>query len=174
MTDLTALRVPRRVVVARDDVALAVPTDGDLATLAAAGDGPFEVDHDERPLPFTPPSGRLVVIADGRLAGDVGWIPMPNGPTYPCLAWDIGIDLLPAARGRGIGRLAQRLLAEYLFASTDLDRVQASTDVENIAEQRALEAAGFRREGVLRGAQLRGGLRRDIVMYGLLRADLTQ
>jgi len=162
----------RRVVAARDRVALAEPAAGDQAALAAGGPGPFDVDHDERPLPYLPPAGSLVVLDGGRLAGDVGWIPVLNGPTYACLAWNIGIDLLPAARGRGVGTLAQRLLAEHLFATTDVDRVQATTDVDNLAEQRALERAGFRREGVLRGAQLRGGRRRDIVMYGMLRGDL--
>ncbi|HET8642289.1 MAG TPA: GNAT family protein [Pseudonocardiaceae bacterium] len=163
----------RRVVVAdRDGVALAEPAPGDAAVLAAGGPAPFEVDPDGRPLPYQPPLGSLVVLADGRLVGDVGWIPVFNGPTYACMAWSIGIDLLPTVRGRGIGSRAQRLLVEHLFATTDVDRVQATTDVDNIAEQRALERAGFRREGVLRGAQLRGGVRRDILLYGVLRTDL--
>lgn len=162
----------RRVVANGDGVALAEPAAGDSTTLATGQAGPFDVDPDDRPLPYDAPAGSLVVLADGRLVGDVGWIPVFNGPTYACLAWNIGIGLLPAARGRGIGSRAQRLLAEHLFATTDVDRVQASTDVDNIAEQRALERAGFRREGVLRGAQLRGGRRRDVVMYGVLRADL--
>jgi RimJ/RimL family protein N-acetyltransferase len=70
-----------------------------------------------------------------------------------------------------VGTIAQRLLAEHLFATTPLDRVEAGTDVDNIAEQKALERAGFRREGVLRGTQVRGGVRRDLVHYGLLRTD---
>jgi RimJ/RimL family protein N-acetyltransferase len=43
------------------------------------------------------------------------------------------------------------------------------TDVENIPEQHALEKAGFSREGVLRGAQFRGGAWHDIVVYALVR-----
>jgi RimJ/RimL family protein N-acetyltransferase len=163
----------RRVVAACEGVALAEPAAGDPAVLAAGADGQFDVDPDDRPLPHDPPLTSLVVLVDGKLVGDVGWIPVANGPTYGCLAWEIGISLLPPARGRGIGSRAQRLLVEHLFATTDVDRVQATTDVDNIAEQRALERAGFRREGVLRGAQLRGGRRRDTVMYGLLRTDLA-
>jgi len=64
------------------------------------------------------------------------------------------------------------MLAEFLFDTTELDRVEATTDVDNVAEQRALEKSGFTREGVTRGAQLRGGVRRDVVHYGLLRSDL--
>ena len=93
-----------------------------------------------------------VVLAEGVPVGDVSRIPVFNGPRYLCTAWNIGITLLRTVRRAGIGRLAQRLLVEHLFASTDLDRVQASTDVDNIAEQRALEGAGLHREGVLRGA----------------------
>ncbi|KAA2264660.1 GNAT family N-acetyltransferase [Solihabitans fulvus] len=156
------------------DVALAEPVDGDEDLLADDADGLFKVDEDSRPMPYRPPAGFLVVIAPstGELLGDVGWIAVLHGPTAACAAWNIGIDLRPAARGRGVGSAAQRLLVEHLFASTEVDRVEASTDVANVAEQKALERAGFRREGVLRGGQLRGGQRRDLVLYGVLRGDL--
>ena len=111
-------------------------------------------------------------LATGALLGGVSWHAVDYGGTVSCSAWNIGIGLLPEARGRGIGTLAQRLLVEHLLATTELDRIEASTDVDNVAEQRALEKAGFRREGVLRGAQLRGGIRRDLVHYGLVRGDL--
>ena len=49
-------------------------------------------------------------------------------------------------------------LDAYLFATTLVNRLQAVTDLENLAEQRVLERIGFRREGVLRGlASLVGG-----------------
>jgi RimJ/RimL family protein N-acetyltransferase len=49
------------------------------------------------------------------------------------------------------------MLAEMFFDHTRVNRVQASTDVENLAEQRALERAGFTREGTIRGSQWRTG-----------------
>ena len=52
------------------------------------------------------------------------------------------------------------------------NRVEAHTDVENVAEQRALEAAGFTREGTTRGAQWRDGAYRDGFLYAILRSDL--
>lgn len=52
-----------------------------------------------------------------------------------------------------------------------MNRIQASTDVTNVAEQRALEKAGFTREGVLRGAQFRDGSWHDLFLYSLLRSD---
>ena len=75
-------------------------------------------------------------------------------------------------RGRGIGTEAQRQLVTYLFATMPVHRLEAATDVENVAEQRALEKAGFRREGVRRGITFRGGAWRDDVLYGMTREDL--
>ena len=53
-----------------------------------------------------------------------------------------------------------------------LDRIEASTDVTNIAEQKSLERAGFTREGVLRSAQKRADGRHDLYAYSILPADL--
>lgn len=66
---------------------------------------------------------------------------------------------------------AQAQVAELFFRHTTVNRVEAHTDVENVAEQRALEAAGFRREGVTRGAQWRDGEYHDGILYAVLRAD---
>ncbi len=85
--------------------------------------------------------------------------------------WEMGVVLAPEHRGRGVGTAAQRLLVEYLFETTPRHRICAWTEVDNVAEQRALEKVGFRREGVLRQVGWRGGARRDVVAYGLLRDD---
>ncbi|MHB8599722.1 MAG: GNAT family N-acetyltransferase [Ktedonobacteraceae bacterium] len=66
---------------------------------------------------------------------------------------------------------AQNLLADYLFSTYPIMRVEAVTDKENIAEQRALEKAGFTREGILRQAQWRSGMWHDQVMYSKLRGE---
>ena len=118
-------------------------------------------------------AGTLVVDVDGEPVGTVGWHAVGYGPNVESKQWNIGISLVPAARGRGAGWRAQRMLAEWLFATTAVNRVEASTDVENLAEQRSLEKAGFLAEGVLRGAQSRGGAWRDLVSYAILRADLA-
>lgn len=117
---------------------------------------------------------RLLVVRaqDGVPIGDVNWHPVWYGPNSRSRALNIGINLVPAERGRGYGTEAQRLLALHLFATTGVYRVEASTDVENVAEQRSLEKAGFHREGVLRGAQHRAGAWHDLVQYGMVRADL--
>jgi RimJ/RimL family protein N-acetyltransferase len=58
-----------------------------------------------------------------------------------------------------------------LFSTTLANRLEATTEVDNIAEQRALERAGFVREGVLRGSGFVRGQWRDGVMYSRLRDD---
>jgi RimJ/RimL family protein N-acetyltransferase len=119
-------------------------------------------------------AGTLAVESpEGALAGTVSWFAVQHGPTAACRALNIGISLLPGQRGRGYGAAAQRALAEYLFATTLVERIEAETDVENVAEQRALERAGFTREGVLRHAQFHVGLWRDTVIYSVLRAEIS-
>jgi len=108
-----------------------------------------------------------VELQDGTCAGWVTWRQVGSASKL-----EIGIALFPEHRGRGVGTEAQRHLVDYLFATRPVHRLQAGTEVDNVAEQRALEAVGFRREGVHRGVYFRDGLWRDSVMYGLTRDDL--
>lgn len=125
--------------------------------------GPLRNDH----------NGMLVVelVADGTLIGTVGWHQVMYGPNPESAAWNIGISLVPEFRGKGYGTEAQRQVAGYLFATTSVNRVEASTDVENLPEQRSLEKAGYHREGIQRGAQYRAGSYHDLIVYSRLRDD---
>jgi uncharacterized damage-inducible protein DinB len=114
----------------------------------------------------------MLVEVDGAVVGDVSWHSVWYGPNDASRAANIGISLIPAARGRGLGTRAQRALVEHLFATTVVQRVEASTDVDNVAEQRSLEKAGFHREGVLRSSQGRADGRHDLVVYSVVRSDL--
>lgn len=119
--------------------------------------------------------GKLIVevaTGDGPVPiGDVSWHAVDHGPPPASRCWNIGITLRPEWRGRGHGTRAQRLLADYLFETTTAERVEATTDVGNAAERRALERAGFVFEGVLRRAQFRGGTWRDMALYSRLRGE---
>lgn len=79
--------------------------------------------------------------------------------------WNVRVALLPEARGQGFGSEAQRPLVRYLFAHTTVVRIEADTEAENVAEQRASENAGFTREGILRSIAFRDGRWRDGVRY---------
>jgi RimJ/RimL family protein N-acetyltransferase/catechol 2,3-dioxygenase-like lactoylglutathione lyase family enzyme len=101
-----------------------------------------------------------VTTAVGDLSAHAVWY----GPTPGSRAVNIGIGLAVEHRGRGIGSIAQRLLAEELHRR-GVVRVEASTDVTNTAEQRALARAGFVLEGVQRGAQVRADGRHDLQVW---------
>jgi RimJ/RimL family protein N-acetyltransferase len=115
--------------------------------------------------------GMLLICLNDEPVGALQWHQVMYGPNQGSRSLNIGIAIAPSARGRGIGARAQRLITEYLFEQTLAHRIEASTDVKNVAEQRALERAGFTREGILRGAQYRLGDWHDMVVYSRLRSD---
>jgi len=128
----------------------------------ALAHGPLRNDH----------NGTLLIERlNGEPVGTVQWRAVHYGPPDDSRAWNIGIEIRPSARGQGLGAEAQRLLADWLFATTNANRVEAQTDIENVAEQRSLAKAGFMREGVNRGTQYRAGEFHDLVMYARVRSD---
>jgi ribosomal-protein-alanine N-acetyltransferase len=114
----------------------------------------------------------IVALPDGSFTGLVSWAAIRRAaPIAPVYVYRIGIALLPEHRNRGLGSAAQCLLADHIFWTTLANRVEAGTDLENLAEQRALEKAGFQREGIARGAGYSEGRMRDGVTYARLRSD---
>jgi RimJ/RimL family protein N-acetyltransferase len=107
--------------------------------------------------------------ADAMPIGTVSWRMVRYGPNPESGAWNIGISLIPQARGQGLGAEAQRLLADHLLATTPANRVEAMTDIDNEVEQRSLAKAGFAREGVLKGSQYRAGGWHDLVVFARVR-----
>jgi RimJ/RimL family protein N-acetyltransferase len=119
---------------------------------------------------LAPERSVLIVALGDEPLGFVSWYRVPTGSTVFC--YEFGISLWPAARGKGHGSAAQLMLARYLFAHAPVNRIQAFTEADNIAEQRALEKAGFAREAVVKGRTFRDGAWRDEVLYRMLRAEL--
>ncbi|MGW3495352.1 GNAT family N-acetyltransferase [Streptomyces sp. NPDC001020] len=116
--------------------------------------------------------GMLMVVRDDEVLGFVGFRKVWASRTS--YYWNIGIALMPEARGKGAGTEAQRQLVRYLFAHTVVERVEADTEVENIAEQHSLEKAGFTREGLVRSVVFRDGQWRDGVRYSILRREAAE
>ncbi|MEV0379225.1 GNAT family protein [Nonomuraea sp. NPDC050643] len=116
--------------------------------------------------------GGILIIADGD--DEVGFVQwgrqVANRASF---YWSMGLIVAPEHRGRGHGTRAQRLIAHYLFDHSLANRIEASTEITNVAEQRALEKAGFTREGVLRGGGFRAGQWHDGVLYSMIRSDLA-
>ncbi|MEV6299529.1 GNAT family protein [Actinoplanes sp. NPDC051861] len=118
---------------------------------------------------LAPGDGRLIVDVDGAAAGLLSYVEGRYAEVGTYI--EIGALLLPDFRGRGIGWRAQAMLAEYLFEHWPVQRLQAATHVENIAEQKSLVKAGFQLEGVIRACEFRAGQWRDGMLYSRLRDD---
>ena len=109
----------------------------------------------------------VVELATGELAGEaLLWnIDLHNRAAH------IGISLLPAFRGRGLGADVARVLCRYGFAIRGLHRLQAETLADNDAMIQAASRAGFTREGALRRSAWVSGDFADEVILGLLATE---
>lgn len=117
------------------------------------------------------PDNMLSVVADDELVGRVEWLERRWGRKDTSLCWEIAVGILPGRRGKGYGTAAQRRLIAYLFAHTRAERIQATTDPGNLAEQSCLKKIGFVLEGTVRRAQWRQGRWHDQQLYSILRDE---
>jgi RimJ/RimL family protein N-acetyltransferase len=62
-------------------------------------------------------------------------------------------------------------MVDYLFLCNDSMRIQAHTDTRNVASQRVLEKAGFKKEGTLRKNLFTRGQWTDTLLYSILREE---
>ena len=83
----------------------------------------------------------------------------------------LGYRLLPSERNKGYCTEAVKLIVDYLFLSRNLVRIQAETNPRNIASQRVLEKAGFKREGLVRRSIFIRGKWEDGLLYSILREE---
>ena len=81
----------------------------------------------------------------------------------------VGIQLDENCRGQRVGSRAFALLRDYLLENFPLVRLEADTDVDNIAAQKMLERCGFRAEGVLRKYRFHHGSYHDSYLYSYIR-----
>ncbi|MTV24041.1 GNAT family N-acetyltransferase [Nitriliruptoraceae bacterium ZYF776] len=107
------------------------------------------------------------VVVDGDFDGFV----LVSGLEGPDARMDIRIS--PTQRGRGVGREVLRQLADHHFAATpDLNRLTGRAHEDNVAMQRAFNAAGFRMEARYRDSFLQqDGRYAHEWGYALTRAD---
>jgi len=108
-------------------------------------------------------------LATGALAGEaLLWgIDLHNRSAH------LGLALLPACQGRGLGGDTVRVLCRYGFALRGLHRLQLETLSDNRAMIAAAERAGFTREGVTRCSSWVNGRWADDVIFGLLDTEFN-
>lgn len=84
---------------------------------------------------------------------------------------EVGFLLSPAVWGKGLGREALGAVIDHAFGALGLRRLEADVDPRNLRSVRALEALGFKREGLLRQRWLVNGEWQDSLLLGLLQSD---
>jgi RimJ/RimL family protein N-acetyltransferase len=84
---------------------------------------------------------------------------------------EIGYILVPSERGKGYCTEAVNIMVDYLFLSKESRRIQAQTDLRNVASQKVLEKVGFKKEGTLRKNLFVRGEWRDACLYSILREE---
>ena len=106
------------------------------------------------------------IEADGKLVGMIDVrAPLRFVPPGIC---ELGIELFPGERGRGVGTEAVRLIARWLL-DNGYPRVQASTDVRNTPMRRVFEKLGWELEGVMRAFMPSADGRADYALYSITR-----
>ena len=130
----------------------------------------FSVEQTKDFIRFLSDAGGVQLVAlDGQRI--VGWCDIAPGHFDGMRhAGHLGIGLLPAYRGRGIGaRLLARALAQAFagrFERVDLDVFDNNTQAIELYRQ-----AGFREEGRKRQARKLDGRVADVLIYGMLREE---
>ncbi|MCE3290110.1 MAG: flmH [Caulobacter sp.] len=77
----------------------------------------------------------------------------------------------PATRGRGVGAVVEYLVLSFVFERLGLNRLWCEVFLDNEAVWKTHEGFGFRREALLRDHVRKGGVFRDVVGLGMLKAD---
>jgi ribosomal-protein-alanine N-acetyltransferase len=73
--------------------------------------------------------------------------------------------------GQGITAEAAQAMLDYVFANTDVERVQAHCMIENGASERVMQKAGMTLEGTLRSGLFHRGRFWDMRLYSILRGE---
>ncbi len=110
----------------------------------------------------------MAVVAEDRLVGRVDLALIDRVQRRAALGIILGD---PAARGRGIGGTAIRVMLDYAFTVEHLERVYAEVYAFNDRARRCFERVGFEPEGCLRGHELHHGARQDLCVYGVLKDE---
>ena len=106
----------------------------------------------------------IIEKKDGSKIGTIGHFPAGK-------LLEIGYSIIPRERGKRYCTEAVKIMVDYLFLSKNIVRVQAYTDVRNIASQKVLEKVGFRKEGTVRKFSFIRGEWRDVDIYSILREE---
>lgn len=108
----------------------------------------------------------FAIDVDGEAVGGISLHP---GTDVERVGAELGYWLGESLWGRGIATAAIRLVTDYAFSKRRLERVFAVPFVTNVASCRALEKAGYQREGTMRRSAIKDGRIIDQHLYAKTR-----
>lgn len=85
---------------------------------------------------------------------------------------ELGYIVAPAARGRGVGTAALRLLTEWAFSERGLLRLELLISADNEASKLVAARSGYVLEGVLRSLHVKQDVREDHEMWSCIPDDV--
>lgn len=89
-----------------------------------------------------------------------------------CRAASIGWSISRPAWRQGLATEAARAVIDAVFVGCDeLNRIEATADLRNLASQRVMEKLGMTREGVLRQSRVDRDEPVDVAYYSVLRSE---
>jgi RimJ/RimL family protein N-acetyltransferase len=158
----------------RRDVPAIAAASADPETLRRLDDGPLAPAEERTSVERAQERWRSGTAAPFVIAGADD--DQPLGLVNVQIAGDevagLAVSVFPEARGKGVTPRALRLAAEWCLREAGLERVYAEAAADNLASIRAIEKAGFVREGLLRSHCKTHGQRHDCVMFSLVPGDL--
>jgi RimJ/RimL family protein N-acetyltransferase len=131
-----------------EDVPLIAAASHDPETRRRLDDEPLTPDRERESLEraeeqWRTGSGAPFVIAHAGDDRALGLVNLQFGEDAT-----VAVSVFPEERGRGIASRAMRLAATWGLRELGLRRVVAEAAADNVASIRAIEKAGFRREGL--------------------------
>lgn len=116
-----------------------------------------------------PSSWVMELKSTGKVVGSIGfvWYSPVNKSA------ELGYSLARPCWNRGLATQALRAVSRAVFSALPVNRLEAQHDVRNPASGRVMEKCGFQREGLLRGRVFNKGELVDVVLWSLLRSDLS-
>lgn len=112
------------------------------------------------------PESHFAIEADGTFAGGIG---LKLQSDVDRVSAELGYWLGESFWGRGIATAAITGLVPWAFERFQLERIFAVPFHWNLASSRALEKAGFNKEGVMRRAAIKDGVLADLPLYARYR-----
>jgi putative acetyltransferase len=109
----------------------------------------------------------LAVTEEGEVVGGAGLHPAGASPRRRH-AMDLGMQVMPAWQGRGVGALLMQSLCDYADRWLGLLRLELEVYTDNLRAQALYRRFGFVDEGVHRRSALRDGAYVDTLSMGRL------